>query len=311
MDNEKMKRQLLFGTGYASPPKENQFKKGQSGNPKGRPKKTSSDVSLSDQPTLSAILSTALRMVQVRDEGGPTEINMRDALARAAFAGAVKGNARSQALVFDLLRKGDEARAREIRGSNEFWRDYKNRVSAEIEAARNQGISSPTPLPHPDDIVIDHENGPQFLGPIDEAEQKMVQDTLRCRDVLIMQDALDRRSDVIDYDEIGSAELLAMVLERGVPARLRLSQTEWVHRAMKYESMPKRVLLKLLHESWTRIGRPLPRGFVFPELSWMTERIGMIVGLLNSIRSLQLDPSNAKEWEATVASMVLENSQAD
>jgi hypothetical protein len=263
MDNEKMKRQLLFGTGYANPPKESQFKKGQSGNPKGRPKKTSSDVSFSDQPTLSAILSTALRMVQVRDEGGPTEIDMRDALVRATFAGGIKGNARSQALVFDLLRKGEEARSIEIRRSNEFWRDYKNRVSAEIQDAKRKGTSVPTPLPYPDDIVIDHENGPRFLGPIDEAEQKMVQDTLRCRDVLIMQDALDRRSDVMGYDDVGSAELLAMVLERGVPARLRLSQTEWVHRAMKYESMPKRVLLKLLHESWHKLGRPLPRGLCF------------------------------------------------
>jgi hypothetical protein len=240
-------------------------------------------------------------------------MSMRDALVRATFASAVKGNARSQALALDLLRKGDEARTIEIRGSNEFWRDYKKRVSAEIEEAKKQGIPAPRPLPHPDDIVIDHENGPQGLGPIDEGEQKTMQDTLRCRDVLIMQDALDRRSDVIGYNEVGSAELLAMVLERGVPARLRLSQTEWVHRAMKYENMPKRVLLKLLHESWSKIGRPLPRGFVFPELSWMKQRIGMIMGLLQNIRSLQLDPlkMNANEWEETVAGMILESVQAD
>jgi len=211
---------------------------------------------------------------------------MRDALARAAFAGAVKGNARSQALVFDLLRKGDEARAQEIRRSNEFWRNYKNRISAEIEEAKKRGIPAPAALPHPDDILIDYEKGPQFLGPIDEAEHKTMQDTVRCRDVLIMQDALDRRSEGMGYDEVGSAELLAMVLEHGVPQRLRLSETEWVFRAMKYENMPKRVLLKLLHESWGKIGRPLPRGFVFPDLSWMKSRLEQCFAIMRELREL-------------------------
>jgi len=34
-----IKEEILFGTGYRKPPKETQFRKGQSGNPAGRPKR--------------------------------------------------------------------------------------------------------------------------------------------------------------------------------------------------------------------------------------------------------------------------------
>jgi hypothetical protein len=42
----------------------------------------------------------------------------------------------------------------------------------------------------------------------------------------------------------------------------------------------------------------------------MKQRIDMVFGLLHDIRTLQLDPlkMNAKEWEDTVAGMILEYS---
>jgi hypothetical protein len=38
---ESVKREILFGAGYKRPPESGRFKTGQSGNPKGRPKKVS------------------------------------------------------------------------------------------------------------------------------------------------------------------------------------------------------------------------------------------------------------------------------
>ena len=308
MDEEEIKRRVIFGegVGYGKPPEQSQFKKGQSGNPKGRPRKTPTDLSLTDQPTLSAVLNIANKMVSVREDGRSTEMTIREAMAKATFASALKGNARSQALGFALLKSGEKARAIEIRGSNEFWSDYKWKVSAQIAEAQKQGLAVPTPLPHPDDIVIDHVNGPRFLGPIDETEQAMIDDTLRYRDVLIIQNALDRREGVGHDDEPGSAELLAVVFEHGIPPRLRLSTTQWALRAMKYESMSKRTLLKLLYESWGKLGRPLPRGFLFPDLNWMKNRISMVIGLLHDIRRLNLDPlkMTKHEWEETVVGLI-------
>ena len=127
MDEEEIKRRIIFGdsAGYGKPPEQNRFKKGQTGNPKGRPKKAPSDLSMTDQPMLGAILDVASKMVPVREDGAMSEISMREAVIRATFAGAVKNNSRSQDIVFRWLEKSDQAKARHIRDRNTSWADYK------------------------------------------------------------------------------------------------------------------------------------------------------------------------------------------
>ena len=87
-------------------------------------------------------------------------------------------------------------------------------------------------MPYPDDIIIDHANGPRFVGPIDAYEQTKLNETIRLRDTLIMQDELDNRSTVRlngePLTEPGSAALLSFILDMGVPPRLQLSETQRV-----------------------------------------------------------------------------------
>src|SRR5690606_30589903 len=112
------------------------------------------------------------------------------------------------------------------------------------------------------DIVIDQLEGPRFLGPIDEEEQAQLEAALRHRDVLIIQHALDRRSttrlDGTPLTEPGSAILLAMVMDRFVPKRLRFSEIDWINAVGRYKWMPKRQLLKLLYSSWRELGVARP-----------------------------------------------------
>jgi hypothetical protein len=310
MDEEQIKGRVIFGTasgsGYGKPPEHSRFKKGQSGNPNGRPKKAASGTSLADQPTLSAILDAASRIVPVREGGILIQMSMRDALVNATCMSAVKGNARSQALVLDLLRKGDAAKAEEIRRSNELWREYKRIISAEIAEAKKQGLPVPKPLPHPDDVVIDERTGPKFLGPLHEQAQAMLEQTLRCRDTLIMQDALDRRSavrlDGTPLAEPGAAEFLAILFDKFVPPRLRLSSAEWACRSLRYEDMPKRKLLKLLFEAWQKLGSPRPRGYVSADLSATIEQVESIASLLQYIQTHNLDPDRMgkDEWQQVI-----------
>jgi hypothetical protein len=70
--------------GYGSPPKVNQFKKGESGNPSGRPK-----GSLNVREALERHLH---RTVQVREGGRARTMTVFDAMIMAAITSACRGN---------------------------------------------------------------------------------------------------------------------------------------------------------------------------------------------------------------------------
>jgi len=301
MDEEEIKRRVIFGEGYGKPPKQTQFKKGQSGNPKGRPKKASSVLSLADQPMLSAVLAVASKTVPAREGGEMTEMSIMDAVVASIAACAVKGNSRSQQTFVDLAQKAHEAEVLERRRSIERWTEYKRIWSTQIAEAKKRGEPIPHILPHPDDIVIDHAKGPRLLGPFDEEEETKLNETIRLRDILIMQDELDHRSTVRlngePLTEPGSAGLIAHLLEQGIPPRLRLSQTQWILKSMKYHSMQQRELLKTLFAAWRRYGSPLPRGFVFPNLTPIANRMTFLMDLIRSITAGDIDASNMKQQE--------------
>lgn len=82
--------------GYKKPPRHSQFRKGQSGNPAGRPRPVTS---------ASAALATVLtRLVTVSGEGGEVRVTRMEALFRKLVDNAMTGDLRSLKLVFDRLK---------------------------------------------------------------------------------------------------------------------------------------------------------------------------------------------------------------
>jgi hypothetical protein len=71
--------------GYMKPPKQNQFKKGKSGNPKGRPKKI-------EDPYL-VLQKVLVRKVQIKNDGG--KISLEEALIRRLKELAISGDRRA------------------------------------------------------------------------------------------------------------------------------------------------------------------------------------------------------------------------
>ena len=75
------------GSGRARPPKRSQFKKGQSGNPAGRPKKT---------PSFKADLAAELRQkICISQEGGKQTISKQKAFCRTLVDAAIKKDIRA------------------------------------------------------------------------------------------------------------------------------------------------------------------------------------------------------------------------
>jgi hypothetical protein len=79
--------------GYGTPPKANQFKKGKSGNPKGRPK---------SPPKLADVFAReAARMVTVKDKGQTIKLTQLDLVVRRTFLDAMQGRHSAARLVLE------------------------------------------------------------------------------------------------------------------------------------------------------------------------------------------------------------------
>jgi hypothetical protein len=267
---DEIKRRILFGdVGYKRPPVSGQFKKGQSGNPKGRPKEKL-PLPMSDRSANALVLKSAERPVTVREGTEHRQVPAIDAVILAQVNTAIRGNAYAQKHYIERYDRAELERRQKDAEKIKLWTDYKTRQLEAHAEAKRKGESPPAELPHPDDVLID-EKGVRFLGPTDEEGLRRLQETLQYRDALFLQDALDERQGEISADGAqssgsGSALLLLAELNKGVPARFRLSEDEIQFRALRYSYMPKRQLLKQTYAALRAAGIPARRGARLPPL---------------------------------------------
>lgn len=103
-----------YEVGYGKPPKRSQFKKGQSGNPRGRPK---------GSRNITTLLEEALfRKVSIKDERGARKITFAEALMQKVTVDALKGDPRALAKVIDLMKFYDarnQAPSDDVAGSSD------------------------------------------------------------------------------------------------------------------------------------------------------------------------------------------------
>ena len=86
-----------YDVGYGKPPKNGQFKKGQSGNPKGRPKGTNN--------IKTDILEELSEKLVVKEGGKAKKISKQRAMIKAMMAKAVHGDAKAAGTILTMLLK--------------------------------------------------------------------------------------------------------------------------------------------------------------------------------------------------------------
>ena len=84
-----------YEVGYGKPPKATQFKAGQSGNPKGRPKKTKDFERLMDRELNEPI--------RITERGQPRTVPTREVLIKALINRALKGERDAIRLVINFM----------------------------------------------------------------------------------------------------------------------------------------------------------------------------------------------------------------
>jgi len=99
---------MAYDVGYKKPPKNGRFKKGQSGNPNGRPKGSKNFVT---------ILTKELNQkITVNENGKQKNISRMEAMVKRLVAEALQGERRSLITLIDIMRKTGQMDEVEVQG---------------------------------------------------------------------------------------------------------------------------------------------------------------------------------------------------
>lgn len=203
-----------YEIGYAKPPREKQFKPGQSGNPQGRPKgRKNKKLALNEERLKGIILEEAYRSVNVNDGEKQVSVPMAQAVVRSLAVNAAKGNTRAQRLFSEMLAATETAN----KHLHDQWLDtameYKIQWDREIERCERQGLPIPEPIPHPDHIQIDMRTGQvRITGPFtkeDKAELEMWEE----RKAHFRKEIIDLRQDLENPELVDNREAIQAELQ--------------------------------------------------------------------------------------------------
>lgn len=87
-----------YNIGYRKPPLWNRFQPGQSGNPKGRPKKTTVERTILDK-----ILKEMNQTVKILENGKKIKVTKFDAMVKRVMANALQGDVKSIGLLLKIV----------------------------------------------------------------------------------------------------------------------------------------------------------------------------------------------------------------
>ena len=158
---------------YRQPPAEHQFKKGVSGNPKGRPKKKAvqpggNALGSGAVDRLSAMtLAEANRPIPVGEGDEASEIPAIQAVLRTMFRAAAQGDTRAARQLLDVVGRVESGRAMVAQGNYVRAHKYIEEFRPIFAKHEREGRDPPDIYPHPDDLLIDEHTGEVTIdGPI-------------------------------------------------------------------------------------------------------------------------------------------------
>jgi hypothetical protein len=178
------------GVGFGRPPKSTQFKKGQSGNPKGRPKKLPSrspdegDAANSLDEALKRLL---VEKVSVTHQGKQKKLGKLDAVLKSLESQIFKGKPYAAKLYLDYARELEQkTTAAYVEDSN--FRDHMNAAREKYLAhCREHDMPLEGFWLQDEDIIVRHGQPLRIRGPISEEDVPFYERLKWQRNLLILE----------------------------------------------------------------------------------------------------------------------------
>ena len=106
----KLPQVVPYEVGYAKPPVAHRFKPGQSGNPMGRPRGSSTKRSNSNERLAAVIERELARTITVRNGDETERLTLAEAFTRSLGLRALKGDNRAASIIASLWMRADTTR---------------------------------------------------------------------------------------------------------------------------------------------------------------------------------------------------------
>ena len=227
-------------------------------------------------PMQRALLEEANRKVTIVADGEQSEVSIEQVVARKLLQVAASGSPHALSNVINEMVLAQQLKQAEIQEDVAVGYWHKARQQQKLDQAIEAGLDPDTVLPHPDDIVVVEGEGYRLIGPDDEFSLNLIKANCARRDLFILQHVLEERlrssvgsgsrscDDADEKSAHSSALLLVYFMNRDLPDRYRMSDTDILFAIMRHERKTKRELLKKAHRAWAAAGRPKPRGWTLP-----------------------------------------------
>ncbi|MDP2119544.1 MAG: hypothetical protein Q8K28_06540 [Hoeflea sp.] len=238
-----------------------------------------------------SLLKEANRTITLRSDGHAQEATLEEAVIRKLFQVATSGSPHALGHVLRNINDAQMLNQALIREEVAKGKQIKQWLQQRLDRAVREGADPVWVIPHPDDIVIDEDEGWSVRGPVDVDELKSIRHQVTMRDILLLQSVLDERlsdaprleeSDGPAVETAGStSQVFANLLNNNLPKRFQLSAAGVVLEIMRFQRLTKRELLKTTHLAWAAIGQPKPRGATLPPWSEAGPRIERTMRVIN------------------------------